>query len=82
MAMMAEKCAMTKYASHFQIIDHQKGVERRLRANENVLAVRNKWPLIVGTKGSETEVHCKFRFEPQAGAPAEVKAAYADFCNK
>jgi len=75
--LMAEKLGMEQYGYVFDLIDHQKGQERRLDPNTNVFKVKANWPLILGGGGENVTVdHCRFVVVPKRGTSEEVQVLY------
>jgi len=75
---MADKLNMSKFANYFDVIEIQRGQEKRLEPNTNILQARKKWPLILGPSGNETEQQCKFAVVPKRGTPENITMMYRD----
>eukprot|EP01104_Vermistella_antarctica_P010786 TRINITY_DN2912_c0_g1_i1.p1 TRINITY_DN2912_c0_g1~~TRINITY_DN2912_c0_g1_i1.p1 ORF type:complete len:634 (-),score=157.98 TRINITY_DN2912_c0_g1_i1:79-1980(-) len=74
--MIAEKLGMEEYAYTLDLIDSQKGTERRMDPTANVYRAKENWPLILGKSGNETEQHCKFVVVPKRGTTEKVQMMY------
>ncbi|KAM9967626.1 hypothetical protein ACTFIW_001710 [Dictyostelium discoideum] len=68
---MVEKFNMPSYDKCFDIVETIKGKSRFLQPTDLLLQSKSKWPVIVGTSGNETHLHCYFSCVIRKTAPPE-----------
>ncbi|KAN0014795.1 hypothetical protein ACTFIU_001113 [Dictyostelium citrinum] len=68
---MVEKFNMPSYDKCFDIVETIKGKSRFLQPTDLLLQSKSKWPVIVGTAGNETHLHCYFSCVIRKTAPPE-----------
>ncbi|KAN0000740.1 hypothetical protein ACTFIZ_001176 [Dictyostelium cf. discoideum] len=68
---MVEKFNMPSYDKCFDIVETIKGKSRFLQSTDLLLQSKSKWPVIVGTSGNETHLHCYFSCVIRKTAPPE-----------
>ncbi|KAK5581249.1 hypothetical protein RB653_001280 [Dictyostelium firmibasis] len=69
---MCEKFNMPSYDKCFDIAETIKGKSRFLQPTDSLLQSKSKWPVIVGTSGNETNLHCYFSCVIRKTAPPEA----------
>ncbi|EGC36131.1 hypothetical protein DICPUDRAFT_151426 [Dictyostelium purpureum] len=69
---MAEKFNMPSYDKCFDICETVKGRTRFLQPTDYLIPAKSKWPIIVGTSGNETHLHCFFSVIIRKTAPKEA----------
>ncbi|EFA79058.1 ankyrin repeat-containing protein [Heterostelium album PN500] len=74
---MAEKFNMTAYDKCFDMLEVVKNESRFFNANEPLLVSKAKWPIIVGTSGNETHLHCRFEIALRKSAPKEAQELFS-----
>jgi hypothetical protein len=79
---VCEKVGMENVAQHFQLLEHIRGKERKIDADQNVIQAKKKWPLIVGPSGSDTDKYCRFIVLPRSDAPAAVLEDWDHYSRK
>jgi hypothetical protein len=87
---MAEKLNLNKYINWLDLVEMKKesrkqtseswslivDTERKLAAGEPILDIKAKWPMIIGSSGNETNLHCFFLVKIRPGAPDEAVKIY------
>jgi len=81
--MMAEKLNLgPDFAKYFEVIERvKKGeqyFERKLDSEANLFQLRSKWPIIFGTSGNETQLHCRFIINIKAGTPGNYQTKFKE----
>jgi len=79
--LMAEKLNLgPEIAKFFDVTERvKKGeqyLERKLDPSANLFQLKAKWPLIFGTTGNETQLHCRFIVNVKPGTPANYQSKF------
>ncbi|KYQ89073.1 ankyrin repeat-containing protein [Tieghemostelium lacteum] len=69
---MCEKFNMPTFDKCFDLVEVVKGEMKFLAPTDYIMAVKTKWPIIVGSSGNETHLHCHFSIVIRKSAPSEA----------
>lgn len=65
------------FVQHLELVEKKREAERHVQPGENLFALKDRWPYILGPSGNETNLHCYFILAVKTVAPDAVREEFA-----